>query len=580
MARRLEIIALLILLIAILVPRLPAIDVFTTVDESTWLMRSANFYYALSQRDFEKTVYAYHPAVTTMWTGTLAIAMDFPEYRGFGQGYFVKEWKFSEFLQEYGYDPLQMLKTSRLITVGINAGLLLVIYYLIRRLFDWFSAFISVFLLSFEPFLLGHTRILAHEGMMSLLLLVSILAFLNYVWKDDRWIFLVSSGIAAALALLTKSSATIILLFVGLLCLIDLARSVKKRKGDFQPAVWKQVKRFGGIGFVWLATLILFFTILWPGMWVNPGKMLYEMYGNAFSYAFEGHNLEVQDEAEDASVEEPTTVAPNIGYQKFMRNILWRTTPITWAGIILFLILLLRPKILLPDNSRQTMLTLFGFGFLFYMMMSIAKGRQAAHYIMATYASWSLVSGLAIAFVISYIQNRFSEGRKRIVPFLTTAGVLAFQAIFAFNYSPYYLNFSNPIMEALQEGPQTAVSGFGEGLELAAEYLAEKPNADKLTVMSWYGIGPFSFYFPGQTENLYPSGMWSPGLISRLEKSDYLVIYYSHQIGRNMPAKLMHEIKGLEPDHSIWINGVEYIRIFKVSELPQTLWIPDPVETP
>jgi hypothetical protein len=47
-----------------------------------------------------------------------------------------------------------------------------------------------------------------------------------------------------------------------------------------------------------------------------------------------------------------------------------------------------------------------------------------------------------------------------------------------------------------------------------------------------------------------------------------------------MPAKLMQEIKGLEPEHSIWIKNVEYIRIFKVSDLPNTLWIPDSLETP
>jgi len=77
LSRKFEFVALIILIIAILAPRLPAIDTFGTVDEATWLMRSGNFYYALGQRDFEKTVYAYHPAVTTMWVGAAAMMLDF-----------------------------------------------------------------------------------------------------------------------------------------------------------------------------------------------------------------------------------------------------------------------------------------------------------------------------------------------------------------------------------------------------------------------------------------------------------------------------------------------------------------------
>jgi hypothetical protein len=575
MSRRLEIIALFILVAAILAPRLPALDSFATVDEATWLMRSANFYYALAQRDFENTVYAYHPAVTTMWTGTAALIADFPAYRGLGQGYFEKEWKFSEFLEQQGYHPLQMLKASRLITVAINSLLLVAVYFLLRRLLGWFPAFVGTFILALEPFLLGHTRILAHEGMMSLLLLVSILSFTNYLWKGRQWLLLVLSGITAGLAILTKSSATIIIPFVGLLCLIELVRSLRKKNAEIGSTLWAQVKRFIGIGIIWLLALILVFVIFWPGMWVAPGKMIREMYGNAFSYALEGHNLESQDTT-DLSAEpfQPTR------FLKRAQDLLWRSTLITWLGLGLSIALIAIPKISLPARARPVMLTLFGFGLLFYLMMSIASGRSAAHYIMATHASWSLTSGLAIAFTISILRERLSGRPKFAIPVLATVGVLGLQAIFAFQFFPYYFNYSNPILEALQEGPQTPVTGFGEGLEIAAAYLAEKADAENLTVISWWGYGPFSFFFPGQTENLFPSAEWSPGLVTRLEKSDYLVVYYYHQVRRNMPVKLLREITGLEPEHTIWLKGIEYVRIFKVSDLPETLFIPDTIENP
>jgi len=578
MTRGREIIMMILIIAGILIPRLSAIDVFTTVDESTWLMRSANFYYALGQREFQNTVYAYHPAVTTMWTGALALAIDFPAYRGLGQGYFEKEWKFSEFLQEHGYDPLQMLKTSRMITVGFNSCLLLVIYYLLRRLLGWFLAFVSVFLLSFEPFLLGHTRILAHEGMMSLLLLVSILAILNFLYRGYTWPFLITSGVSAALAVLTKSSATIIIPFVGLLFVLEGAGNIYNLRNERKPRCQKQTKRFLGLGTVWLFVFLITFVAIWPGMWVNPGKMLYEMYGNAFSYAFKGHNLEAQDTT-DASADtvEPIQLAR---FKKRALDIPWRTTPVTWLGLGFFVTLMMLRKIKVPPNSRKIMFTLFGFGLLFYLMMSFANGRLAAHYIMVTFASWSLTAGIALAITVCIIREHLPYPLKFAIPVLITGGLLVLQSVFALNFAPYYLNFSNPILEAAKEGIQTPVTGFGEGLELAAAYLAKMPNAEELTVLSWWGIGPFSFYFPGQTENLYPIVAWTPGLISRLEKSDYLVIYYYHQIQRNMPAKLMQETRNLTPEHTIWIQGVEYIRIYKVSELPDTLLIPDVVEIP
>jgi hypothetical protein len=226
------------------------------------------------------------------------------------------------------------------------------------------------------------------------------------------------------------------------------------------------------------------------------------------------------------------------------------------------------------------MLTLFGFGLLFYLMMSIASGRSAAHYIMATHASWSLTAGLAIAFTILILRERLSGVLKFAIPTLLTVGLLGLQIIFAFQFFPYYFNYSNPILEVLQQGPQTPVTGFGEGLEIAAAYLAEKTDAENLTVISWWGYGPFSFFFPGQTENLFPSAEWSLGLVTRLEKSDYLVVYYYHQTNRNMPVKLMQEIKKLEPEYTIWIKGVEYVRVFKVRDLPETLFVPDAVENP
>jgi hypothetical protein len=51
----LDLIALLLVILTIFIPRIMELGQFVTPDEHLWLTRSANFYYALGQRDFAAT---------------------------------------------------------------------------------------------------------------------------------------------------------------------------------------------------------------------------------------------------------------------------------------------------------------------------------------------------------------------------------------------------------------------------------------------------------------------------------------------------------------------------------------------
>ena len=84
LSRRL--ICLVLVFSALLVPRLLDLGRFATPDEHLWLDRSANFYTALTHRDFASTYQKEHPGVTVMWAGTLGFLVSYPEYRGSGLG--------------------------------------------------------------------------------------------------------------------------------------------------------------------------------------------------------------------------------------------------------------------------------------------------------------------------------------------------------------------------------------------------------------------------------------------------------------------------------------------------------------
>ena len=120
----------------------------------------------------------------------------------------------------------------------------------------------------------------------------------------------------------------------------------------------QQIKRFAFVGLIWFGIFSITFVALWPGMWVQPRKMISEMYGNAFSYALEGHNLEIQDFDEIASAP-----SQNMKFQKFANDILWITTPITWMGMLLFLGLIFFRSFPLHPNARRLMQTFIIFGF-------------------------------------------------------------------------------------------------------------------------------------------------------------------------------------------------------------------------
>lgn len=249
----------------------------------------ANFYYALGQREFQNTVYEYQPAVTTMWVVTLAMLVYFPASADSVEGYLeFEKGALDPFLLEHGKDPLVLLRDARLVQVLLIAVLFLLIYFLLQRLISKPIAFFAVLLPSFDPFFLGQSRLLDHEAMLSLFVVISVLAFFIYLSQGRRLNFLFLSAITAALTI-TKSSAIAILMPIGILLLIQI---FQQRHNGLVKTIWGHTKIF----VLWLFVLVGAYFIFWPGMWVAPEKMLYQVYGNALSYAFQGARLAVTED--------------------------------------------------------------------------------------------------------------------------------------------------------------------------------------------------------------------------------------------------------------------------------------------
>src|SRR5690242_15963021 len=109
-----EIGVIVLLLLAIAVPRLAGLDRFVAADETLWLDRAGKLYYALNHHDL--TVAVGHPGVTIMWAGfasyTLEYPKDIPGQKGLDHTLTLLAMKQRQFDL-----PLRLLVTSRRILI-------------------------------------------------------------------------------------------------------------------------------------------------------------------------------------------------------------------------------------------------------------------------------------------------------------------------------------------------------------------------------------------------------------------------------------------------------------------------------
>ena len=559
-------ILILLLLVVMVIPRLLELNSFVAVDEPAWLTRGGNFYYALGQREFQNTVYEYHPAVTTMWYVASAVFVYFPEYRGLGQGYFdVDKETFDPFLIKHGKLPITLLYISRLFQVAVIVLFILLIFHFLSRLIGEEKAFLVAALTSSAPFFLGHSRLLSHEAMVAVFVLASIFGVMAYLEHEKKWYYLLLSAVSAAVAQLTKSSAMAMFPVIALMLAVSVFEKMKER--GFKSVLVDHLKIFG----IWFALLALVYFILWPGMWVAPGKMLYEVYGNAFSYAFQGSRLQVTQELSPSQFRTDTVGTTALG---FVTSILESGTIVTWLGVLLAIgSLLLRGKGALSSIEKKIFVYLFTAAVMFVLLFSIAQGLNYRHYIMTGHVSVSAIAALGWAVWLGWLGMKWGTGNRLRVWMVGAVLLIVLQLAEAAAFYPYYYTYYNPLMAALTGKPPA--SNYGEGIEQAAAYLAQEPNAQSLKVFAYRGRGPFSYFFPGETIILNPLFMDEPGMpamFERLEQADYIVITDTLGLRSAGDALFVQNLNSIPPEHSIYIKGVSPIRIYRVADLPPSFY--------
>jgi len=575
-----QIVLVLVLILIIWLPRGLELDRYVATDEVAWLVRSANFYYALGQGDYAATYIKEHPGVVTMWAGTAAYMLDFPEYRGFGQGYFEadKYWMFEDFITSYGIDPHDLLVTTRLIIVIINTLLIAAAFVFARLLFGAFPALIGFLLIAFDPFHVSVTRLAHLDGPVSSFLFLSLLAFLAYLYCGRRLLYLLISAITGGLAVLAKLPGLIIAPAVVLIALISY---FNERKEELR----EDVERAGTLAgllikplLLWGTVFIISIVIFFPAMWVNPITNLKQL---LLSPLTAGRVVQVVEddlpsgndgEINAAEIRFPFSSKSIEYYLRYPRRYLWNTTPVILFGLVAALAAyIFKFSLFKTKKVRRAVIGLLLFLVVYTLFLTFASKTSDKYYI-PVYPVLDLIAGLGCYACVDWIGKFKPFAGKKMFPYLALSAIILVQIVGAMRTYPYYSTYFNPLLGGSRRAGEVMSVGSGEGLDMAADYLNNKPDAENLKAMSWYGNGPFSYYFVGEATPLW-SYIWNEKKISELKEMDYLVVY-STQWERGIPVGLFTHLAWVEPEHSVWINNIEYARIYDVNTLPPEIFEP------
>ena len=340
---------------------------------------------------------------------------------------------------------------------------------------------------------------------------------------------------------------------IGLLTLIELWRSYSTDKAG---SIWKRLWWYAWPVVAWGVIGGLVFVVFWPAMWVDPIQSVTKIFSAAKRVTELGHYSGTFFNG---------TVSQNLGLASgyyYPVTYLWRTTPVVLLGLPLAGWGFITKR--KPFNQQGAWLTFIGLilGVIVYTLAMTAGEKKLERYFLPVYAPLDLVAGMGWAFLVYWIKERSIPNLSRYSPILVLVPVLATQIVLCLRTYPYYYSYYNPVMGGSRKAPSVMQIGWGEGLDQAAHYLNQKPEAEKLRVLSWYSAGSFSYFFKGQALNLGFDNEFNEGEKKNLAKSDYVVVYVN-QIQRNRPEELLDYLSELEPEKTIWINGIEYVRIYK-----------------
>lgn len=528
---RIATLALTLVLVAFAaLPRLGDLDRYVTSDERDgWMERAARFYGALQAGRPEGTYQSYHPGVTVTWLG------------GFSQAAFgviepipnpdpEEPWAWR--IKPGELRPA--LVAARLPFALLASVCIGVAFLLLRRLVGSSTAFAGGLVVAFDPFDLALSRLIHLDATVTHFMLLSLLAALVYWRGAGGYRFWLLSGGFAGLAVLTKAPSAYLFAFVPPAGLIF--RLVASAPGGRLAALRRALLD----GLVWGALALGLVFTLWPALWTDPVGLVRHIIWRQRTVAGSPH--ENLNYFLGQVVEDPGALFYPVAY-------VLRATPLTLAGLALLPLALWRRR-WLPAGWWPVLLALLLFGVGFGLLVTW-PAKKFDRYLLPAFPPLDLAATLVLV--------ALAGGAVRAWPWakgLALLGALSFvlQTASALTLHPYYLAWFNPLSGGPPVWSHALMIGWGDGLELAADYLNQKPDAERLRVAPQYG-GSFAPFFRGRS---FTVREYDRGTI------DY-VVTYANQTQRHLFPDIERDLAPLTPEHVVRLNGIPYAEIYAIS---------------
>ncbi|MFQ5875271.1 MAG: glycosyltransferase family 39 protein, partial [Dehalococcoidia bacterium] len=391
----------------------------------------------------------------------------------------------------------------------------------------------SAALIALDPFFIAHSRLFHLDALLTGFMTLSVLGLLVSLTGRGSYAYLAFSGSMAGLAFLTKSPAFFLAPFAFAL---TVAMGSSSREG--------KRSRLALPFLVWATAAGVVYFALWPAMWVDPVGTIRAVLDEAFKYAAAGHTNFFRGE-----------ITRYPGNWFYPLALLFRTTPLTLLGATLSAPLLFKGK------QRTSFMALLGFAILFAAFISFGT-KKFDRYLLPVFPALNIVAAGGFSYAIdvladSLLRSRLRGGVKKEWLFaVSMLAVLLIQGVLALPHHPYYLTYYSPLTGGPNQAPKTMLEGGGEGLDLAAEYLNRKENAEELNVATW-NLVEFAPLFVGRAYSMkHYVKEYDPTDI------DYFV-FYLNQVQRNLsPSVLKMYHNKRKPEYVISLHGIDYAWIY------------------
>lgn len=531
------IIVLVLVLTAAILPRIFTLGRALTTDEAYhWVAyRSETFFNAIAGGTFAETIITGHPGVTTMWLGSMGLLLE-------------------RIIQSAGWlTPVSFethLTLMRLPLACTTALLIGVAFMLLHQLFSMRVALVAALLWASDPFLVAHSRVLHLDALLTMLMLVALLALLSACFDVDgpRHLphipALILAGIASGLALLTKSPA-LLLAPAGTLILLAWFWQRQYPSAhphpppplqNSQPDTMSPLPVLIQSLLLWGGTALFTIVIAWPALWVAPwdaiSSVVNEIISNGGAPHKENFLLGTSFDHESP------------GLLFYPLTLLGRTTPWTALGLVGLAAAVVVSRRSLLDRRRTPLVLIAAIAIVLVSILTMMP-KKADRYALPSVPMIHILAAVGLAWAGHTLPTLLRR---------TTAALIAVAAIVTLLVlHPYYLAYYSPLIGGTTRAPDLVPVGWGEGLDKAADWLAQRPDIATGDVASW-SYPSLQAYLPAAEVTW--QGAIKHGTIN------YLVVYIN-QVQTRAEYQYIGDIhERCLPIHVVRLHNIDYAWIY------------------